>query len=284
MWLWEGATPREAAWLGFWFNVGTFAAGTYWLYIGDPHHGRARPSGSRSLSDGRAGRASWRCITRLLGYAVARWLPAARRAALARRQCPPHGCSSSGGAAGSSPASPGCRSATRRRTPGSRGSRRSSACTASVRCCWCARARWSRSFSAPRATRVIAAAVLRRCRGSRRAAAAVSSGRSRPASRCASPSCRARFRRIRNGSRGQSRDHSAHLSRARPRAPSARRSSCGPKPRCRRSRERSRRLPARRSIAMRARNGSALVLGIVAPRDDCRERTTTPCSRSTTKV
>src|SRR6186713_779262 len=33
IWLWEGAKPREAAWLGFWFNAGTFAAGTYWLYI-----------------------------------------------------------------------------------------------------------------------------------------------------------------------------------------------------------------------------------------------------------
>jgi len=33
MWLWQGTTPREAAWLGFWFNAGTFAAGTYWLYI-----------------------------------------------------------------------------------------------------------------------------------------------------------------------------------------------------------------------------------------------------------
>jgi apolipoprotein N-acyltransferase len=33
MWLWQGATPRIGAWLGFWFNAGTFAAGTYWLYI-----------------------------------------------------------------------------------------------------------------------------------------------------------------------------------------------------------------------------------------------------------
>ena len=33
MWLWQGVTPREGAWLGFWFNAGTFAAGTYWLYI-----------------------------------------------------------------------------------------------------------------------------------------------------------------------------------------------------------------------------------------------------------
>jgi apolipoprotein N-acyltransferase len=33
MWLWDGATPRRAAVLGFWFNAGTFAVGTYWLYI-----------------------------------------------------------------------------------------------------------------------------------------------------------------------------------------------------------------------------------------------------------
>jgi apolipoprotein N-acyltransferase len=32
-WLWEGARPKRAAVLGFWFNVGTFAVGTYWLYI-----------------------------------------------------------------------------------------------------------------------------------------------------------------------------------------------------------------------------------------------------------
>lgn len=31
--LWEGQRPREAAWRGFWFGFGTFAAGTYWLYI-----------------------------------------------------------------------------------------------------------------------------------------------------------------------------------------------------------------------------------------------------------
>jgi apolipoprotein N-acyltransferase len=31
--LWEGETPREAAWRGFWFGFSAFAAGTYWLYI-----------------------------------------------------------------------------------------------------------------------------------------------------------------------------------------------------------------------------------------------------------
>ena len=33
MWLWQDATPRRAAVLGFWFNFGTFSVGTYWLYI-----------------------------------------------------------------------------------------------------------------------------------------------------------------------------------------------------------------------------------------------------------
>jgi apolipoprotein N-acyltransferase len=33
MWLWEGATPRHAAWSGFCFGAGTFAFGTPWLYI-----------------------------------------------------------------------------------------------------------------------------------------------------------------------------------------------------------------------------------------------------------
>jgi apolipoprotein N-acyltransferase len=33
VWLWDGAAPKRAGWLGFWFNVGTFSVGTYWLYI-----------------------------------------------------------------------------------------------------------------------------------------------------------------------------------------------------------------------------------------------------------
>ena len=31
--MWDQATPRHAAWLGFAFGAGTFLAGTYWLYI-----------------------------------------------------------------------------------------------------------------------------------------------------------------------------------------------------------------------------------------------------------
>ncbi|MFI4869619.1 MAG: apolipoprotein N-acyltransferase [Steroidobacterales bacterium] len=33
MWLWEGSSARRAAWSGFWFGAGTFALGTWWLYI-----------------------------------------------------------------------------------------------------------------------------------------------------------------------------------------------------------------------------------------------------------
>jgi apolipoprotein N-acyltransferase len=33
MWLWQDASPREAARLGFLFSAATFAAGTYWLYV-----------------------------------------------------------------------------------------------------------------------------------------------------------------------------------------------------------------------------------------------------------
>jgi apolipoprotein N-acyltransferase len=33
MWLWEGAAPRRAAWLGFCFGAGTFGLGTWWLLI-----------------------------------------------------------------------------------------------------------------------------------------------------------------------------------------------------------------------------------------------------------
>ena len=33
IYLWDGAAPRRAASLGFWFNAGTFSVGTYWLYI-----------------------------------------------------------------------------------------------------------------------------------------------------------------------------------------------------------------------------------------------------------
>jgi apolipoprotein N-acyltransferase len=41
IWLWDDATPRRAAVLGFWFNAGTFSVGTYWLYIAIKEIGHA---------------------------------------------------------------------------------------------------------------------------------------------------------------------------------------------------------------------------------------------------
>ena len=79
-----------------------------------------------------------------LGYVIVRWLPRAHAAAAGWSPSRRRGCWSSGGAAGSCPASRGCRSATRRRIPGSRASRRSAACTCSARCCSSGPARWSR--------------------------------------------------------------------------------------------------------------------------------------------
>jgi apolipoprotein N-acyltransferase len=73
MWLWQDATPREAARLGFWFSFATFAAGTYWLYISIHGFGGAPLWLAFSLMLGLVG------IMGLyqagLGYAVARWLP-----------------------------------------------------------------------------------------------------------------------------------------------------------------------------------------------------------------
>src|SRR5690348_17167283 len=74
MWLWQGATPREAARLGFWFSFTTFAAGTYWLYISIHGFGGAPVWLAGTLMLGLV------CIMGLyhaaLGYAAARWLPA----------------------------------------------------------------------------------------------------------------------------------------------------------------------------------------------------------------
>ena len=74
MWLWQDAPPREAAWLGFLFNAGTFSAGTYWLLM-------SLPLGGAPL---------WLALLLMLGltgimalyhaglgFACARWLPRA---------------------------------------------------------------------------------------------------------------------------------------------------------------------------------------------------------------
>jgi apolipoprotein N-acyltransferase len=75
MWLWQGATPREAARLGFWFNFATFAAGTYWLYISIHGFGGAPLWLAFTLMLGLV--SIMGLYHAALGYVVARWLPAA---------------------------------------------------------------------------------------------------------------------------------------------------------------------------------------------------------------
>ena len=73
MWLWDGANPRRAAVLGFWFNFGTFAVGTYWLYISLRLVGGAPIPLALMLMLGLA--AIMGCYHALLGWAVAKYLP-----------------------------------------------------------------------------------------------------------------------------------------------------------------------------------------------------------------
>jgi apolipoprotein N-acyltransferase len=74
IYLWEGASPREAAALGFWFNFGTFVAGVYWIYTG-VHIMAGVPAWiALFLMFGLAGIMA--AYHALLGYFVARWLPA----------------------------------------------------------------------------------------------------------------------------------------------------------------------------------------------------------------
>jgi apolipoprotein N-acyltransferase len=72
--LWDGATPRSAAALGFCFNAGTFAAGTYWLYTSIHVFGAAPLWIAFLLMLGLI--AIMGLYHAGLGYAVARWLPA----------------------------------------------------------------------------------------------------------------------------------------------------------------------------------------------------------------
>ncbi|MGH8217694.1 MAG: apolipoprotein N-acyltransferase [Steroidobacteraceae bacterium] len=71
--LWQGASPRSAAWSGFWFNAGTFAAGTYWLYISIHRIGQAPLAIAFFLMGGLIGIMA--LYGALLGYIVGRWLP-----------------------------------------------------------------------------------------------------------------------------------------------------------------------------------------------------------------
>jgi apolipoprotein N-acyltransferase len=73
MWLWQGATPREAASSGFWFSFATFAAGTYWLYTSIHGFGGAPLWLAFFLMLGLV--SIMGLYQALLGYAAARWLP-----------------------------------------------------------------------------------------------------------------------------------------------------------------------------------------------------------------
>lgn len=73
MWLWEGATPREAARTGFWFSFGTFLAGTYWLYVSVHDLGKAPVWLTIAIMLGLIGIMA--LYNALIGYVAARWLP-----------------------------------------------------------------------------------------------------------------------------------------------------------------------------------------------------------------
>lgn len=73
MWLWEAASPRDAAWTGFWFSFGTFLAGTYWLYVSVHDLGKAPVWLTIAIMLGLIGIMA--LYNALIGYIVARWLP-----------------------------------------------------------------------------------------------------------------------------------------------------------------------------------------------------------------
>jgi apolipoprotein N-acyltransferase len=71
--LWQGATPRRAAQLGLAFGIGTYGAGTYWLYVSIHGFGQAPVWLTVVLMIAMVAlMAVWQG---LLGYVAARWLP-----------------------------------------------------------------------------------------------------------------------------------------------------------------------------------------------------------------
>jgi apolipoprotein N-acyltransferase len=74
IWLWQDVTRRRAALTGFAFSAGTFAAGTYWLYISIHIFGRAPIWLAVAIMAALV--AIMGLYYAALGYAVARWLPA----------------------------------------------------------------------------------------------------------------------------------------------------------------------------------------------------------------
>jgi apolipoprotein N-acyltransferase len=73
IYLWDGATPRRAAVLGFWFNAGTFSVGTYWLYIALQLIGHAPIPLALVLMAGLA--AIMGAYHALLGWVIAKYFP-----------------------------------------------------------------------------------------------------------------------------------------------------------------------------------------------------------------
>jgi apolipoprotein N-acyltransferase len=71
--MWQGASPREAAWRGFLFTAGTFAAGTYWLYHSIHLIGQAPVWLALFLMLGLV--SIMGSYSAAAGYAVARWAP-----------------------------------------------------------------------------------------------------------------------------------------------------------------------------------------------------------------
>ena len=198
MWLWDGATPRRAAVLGFWFNAGTFSVGTYWLYIAIKQIGHAPLVLALFLMVGLVAiMGAYHALAGLAGREVP---AAARRDALARghsrrvaahrvvAQLVPLRLRLAGARLCAH------RQLVRRPRAGRRAIRPRPAHAA----CW--PARWSTLLLGDRRARIASGGLYRRRlgRGVRRCAA--SSGRSPTAGRSPSRWCRARFRRMRNGS------------------------------------------------------------------------------------
>ena len=73
MWLWEEASPRQAAWMGFWFSFGTFLAGTYWVYVSVHVLGKAPVWMTLGVMLGLIGIMA--LYSALVGYVAGRWLP-----------------------------------------------------------------------------------------------------------------------------------------------------------------------------------------------------------------
>ena len=71
--MWEHASPRRAAWLGFAFGSGTFLAGTYWLYISVHVFGQAPLWVAIFLMLALV--VIMGAYHALVGYIAARWLP-----------------------------------------------------------------------------------------------------------------------------------------------------------------------------------------------------------------